>query len=149
MSEATAFVGTANNINQGILQSLIGHHVSKQAWRFLRWPDRVELLEPTEAIDYSCREGQVFNQDCELRWKRQGDHYSVLLLSVAENSEGEETLAGVGNNWTAEERNANFYPPTETRFPRGLAYSEKLDIGQRYFIDKDTGTVHFIALRVK
>lgn len=149
MSETAAFVGTANNIDQGVLQSLIEHRVSDQAWRFLRWPDRVELLEPTEVIDYSCREGQVFNQDCELRWKRQGEHYSVLLLSVAENPGDEETLTGVGDGWIAEDRDANFYPPTETRFPRGLTYSDALDIGQRYFIDSATATVQFIALRVK
>ncbi|MEM9093328.1 MAG: hypothetical protein AAGC93_31970 [Cyanobacteria bacterium P01_F01_bin.53] len=149
MSERTAFVRTANNIEQGVLQSLIDQHVSEQAWRFLRWPDRVELLEPGESIDYSCREGQVFNQDCELRWKRQGEHYSVLLLSVTTSSESEETLKNVGDGWTAEDRDANFYPPAETRFPKGLTYSDALDIGQRYFIDSATATVQFTALRVK
>lgn len=151
MSEQTVFVGTADNLDQAALQSLIGHCVSDQAWRFLRWPHEVKLLNPKKEIDYSCREGQVFDQTSELRWKKlQGERYSVLILSM---SKPKENLTALGKTWLTKDLEANFYPKTETRFPKGLDYDDasgnKLDIGQRYFIDEATGTVHFIALRVK
>ncbi|MBE9067529.1 hypothetical protein IQ260_12755 [Leptolyngbya cf. ectocarpi LEGE 11479] len=151
MSEATAFVGTADNINQATLENLIQTCMGNQAWRFLRWPHEVKLLEPTKAIDYSCREGQVFDQKSELRWKKlKGEQYSVLVLSTIQL---DKSLTPVGTAWMPKDLEANFYPKTETRFPKGLDYNDssdnKLDIGQRYFIDEATGTVHFIALRVK
>jgi len=49
--------------------------------------------------------------------------------------------------WQIRNLNAQFYPATETRFPQGITYPERLDIGQRYFIDKQTGIVQFVALR--
>ena len=151
MSEATAFVGTADNIDQAALEKLIKNCVGDQAWRFLRWPHDVQLCPPSKAIDYTCREGQVFDQKSELRWKKlKGEQYSVLLLST---NQLDKSLTPVGETWTPKDLEANFYPKTETRFPKGLDYDDssdnKLDIGQRYFIDKATGTVHFIALRVK
>lgn len=151
MSEATAFVGTADNLDLTTLRSLIDDCVSEQAWRFLRWPHEVKLLEPTKEIDYSCREGQVFNQSSELRWKKLKDEqYSVLVLST---NQLDKSLTAMGETWSHKDLEANFYPKTETRFPKGLDYEDssdnKLDIGQRYFIDEATGTVHFIALRVK
>jgi len=138
------FVGTSSDaIDTSTLKTLIDRCFTNESWYFLRWPDRVEFKEG-KPTDFSCREGQIFDSDRELRWKRLGDRHDVLLLSA---SGADEALVLVGQAWTTKELSANFYPKTETRFPKSLDYPDGLDIGQRYFIDTETGIVQFIALR--
>ena len=69
-----------------------------------------------------------------------------MFLSInGQNSE----FQPLGKDWQIEERNAHFYQKTETRFPKGFDYPEDLNIKQRYFQDKTTATVHFVALTVE
>ena len=74
-----------------------------------------------------------------------GISFSVLILST-QASEPDFKL--VGKDWESQKRDAHIYPPTETRFPQRITDSD-VDIAQRYFLDKHTSTVHFVALTVK
>ncbi|MBN3895670.1 MAG: hypothetical protein HWQ41_10475 [Nostoc sp. NOS(2021)] len=141
------FVGVSKKSVPELLD-LIAKLASEPSYYFLRWTHEVSKdwkIEPTET-DFPMIEGQMFNKKCELRWKqKRKDSYEVLLLSVA----GEYSdFASVGEDWQTQERDAHLYSSTETRFPKGFP-SKKLDIAQRYFIDKKTATVHFVALTVK
>lgn len=101
-------------------------------------------------------EGQMFNADRELRWKKQAHQYEVLILSRVEaDLEGFERLT---EEWEICDRPACFHDIDETKFPKSFIYKgekdEKIDsnnisIGQRYFQDKRTATVHFVALTIR
>jgi hypothetical protein len=154
------FVHTTNLTppNSQELSELIEHCMSKESWYFLRWPDQVSQFNSGLPADFCCSkgrlctEGQVFSQTRELRWQRRGDKYQVLLLSKTEVDHDLQTTGqswtAVGSQWEIKDLPANFYPETETRFPKGLTYPDDLDIGQRYFIDAQTALVQFVALRV-
>jgi hypothetical protein len=147
------FVGdNAAPLDITALATLINRYVAETAWHCLRWPHTISLgagLPSTTALD--CPEGQVFNRDRELRWKRRQDTYTVLLLSSTLVPDTD--LRALANpqhqpqTWQIRNLNAQFYPATETRFPQGITYPDRLDIGQRYFIDEQTGIVQFVALR--
>lgn len=141
-------------LDETALQGLISRCISEDAWHCLRWPHGT-LFETGLQVDLSAPEGEVFNQHRELRWKRQNDGYEVLLLSSTPVSdtalrpliESEPQPSESEPQWLIRDLNANFYPSTETRLPRGVAYPNNLDIGQRYFIHRETGIVQFVALR--
>jgi hypothetical protein len=143
------FVGVSKeSLPVSELLKLITKLATEPSYYFLRWTHKVSKdweLAPTET-DFPMIEGQMFNQKCELRWKQKcKDSYEVLLLSIA----GEyPDFAKVGEDWQTQDRDAHLYSSTETRFPKGFP-SKKLDIAQRYFIDKKTATVHFVALTVR
>lgn len=150
------FVGdNATPLDTTALVTLIKRYVAEPAWHCLRWPHTISLgagLPSTAALD--CPEGQVFNRDRELRWKRRQDTYTVLLLSSTPVLDTDlRALANPAHpqhqpqTWQIRNLNAQFYPATETRLPQGITYPEQLDIGQRYFIDEQTGIVQFVALR--
>lgn len=141
----SAFVGVATVDTAAHLKSLIDDVVKGDRCYFLRWPHKVSGLCETLPKDFPSPEGQVFTRDRELRWKPQGKGYSVLLLSKTDEVEGFEP---VGSDWETCDRPAQTYPPTETRFPQGLA-DRGINIEQRYFRDKQTATVHFVALVAK
>ncbi|MBW4687562.1 MAG: hypothetical protein KME40_21225 [Komarekiella atlantica HA4396-MV6] len=120
---------------------------TEPSYYFLRWTHEVSKcweIAPSEN-NFPMIEGQMFNRECELRWKqKRKDSYEVLLLSVA----GEyPDFLKVGEEWQTQDRDAHLYSSTETRFPKGFP-SKKLDISQRYFIDKKTAKTHFVALTV-
>ncbi|RAM51039.1 MAG: hypothetical protein C6Y22_11670 [Hapalosiphonaceae cyanobacterium JJU2] len=143
-----AFVGYKKEpLSVTELLDLIKEFTTETSYYFLRWTHKVSgIIEesPTNA-QFPMLEGQMFNHECELRWKyKQKDTYEVLLLSVA----GEyPDFTKIGEDWQTQQRNAHLYSPTETRFPKGF-YSPNLDIAQRYFIDTKTATVHFVALTI-
>ncbi|MGJ5632332.1 hypothetical protein [Nostoc sp. CALU 1950] len=142
------FVGVSTKfLSVPELLDLIKKLATEPSYYFLRWTHKVSKdweVAPTET-DFPMIEGQMFNQNSELRWKqKRRDSYEVLLLSVA----GEyPDFERVGEDWQTQDRDAHLYSHTETRFPKGFP-SKKLDIAQRYFIDKKTTTVHFVALTV-
>jgi hypothetical protein len=121
---------------------------SQSSHYFLRWTDRVSgvIQDKLTAAQFPMLEGQMFNHDYELRWKyKSQNHYEALLLSTkGENS----NFASLGEDWVVEEQNAYIYPATETRFPKGF-HTTSVDVAQRYFRDKKTATVHFVALTTK
>lgn len=142
------FVGVSTELlSVPELLKLITKLATQPSYYFLRWTHKVSKdweLAPTET-DFPMIEGQMFNQNSELRWKqKRKDSYEVLLLSVAGES---PDFIKVDGDWQTQDRDAHLYSSNETRFPKGFP-SKKLDIAQRYFIDKKTATVHFVALTV-
>ena len=112
---------------------------------FHRWPHKVSgLVEgDSKMIELSSPQGQVFSQSWELRWKQKGEVFDVLLLSTQDFLKEFEVL---GQAWSWCDRPAKLYPKTESRFPKGFVYPDNLDIAQRYFIDKNTAAIRFVAL---
>ncbi|WP_218082210.1 hypothetical protein [Anthocerotibacter panamensis] len=142
-----AFVGILHNQNLAQLKSLIAKQFTGQAYfHFLRWPHEVKWGREI-SLEKMSPEGQVFDSRCELRWKQRSRGYEVLLLSQEGLGDG---FTQVGQQWEAIVRKAHLHDPNETRFPKGFSYNkDKLKIAQRYFLDKETATVHFIALTVE
>lgn len=139
------FVGVKTVETAEILKTLIEAVTGNDRCYFLRWSHKVSGLCRTLPEDFPSPEGQVFTHDRELRWKLQGKSYSVLLLSQTGKVEGFDP---VGAEWETCDRPAHVYPPTETRFPQGIA-DRNINVEQRYFRDKKTSTVHFVALIAK
>ncbi|MCU0544430.1 MAG: hypothetical protein MUE44_20020 [Oscillatoriaceae cyanobacterium Prado104] len=130
------------------------------SYYFLCWPHKVSGIIQKLPDDFPGYEGQMFNSQFDLRWKKKGTGYEVLLLSIEPKNElGFEEISGNKEaiKWEAIDRPAYFYNTGETRFPKGFIFKdesdEKIDpkniaVGQRYFQDAKTATVHFIALTV-
>ncbi|MEG4941176.1 hypothetical protein [Microcoleus sp. F4-D5] len=143
----------------GDLQALLARQELnvEQSYYFLCWSHKVSGIRRMlpEAKDFPSPEGQMFNSKFELRWKKQGKGYEVLLLSIEPKNElGFEEIPG---KWKADDRSAYFYNAGETRFPKGFTFKDekdedidptKIPVGQRYFQNAATATVHFVALTV-
>lgn len=143
-----AFVGNKENISESELRTLLDNYKGDECYYFLRWADRVSGV--IENLPNSLSpEGQMFNADLEIRWKQKRGNYDVLLLSEYDNDYPEfHGFDRFPQAWQAETRNAKFYTATETRFPKGFVYPKNLNISQRYFKDRATGIVHFVALTI-
>jgi hypothetical protein len=140
----SAFVGTRTVESGEQLRVLIQQFQGEKSYFFLRWPHKVSGFCKTLPEDFPSPEGQVFDSHKELRWKRQGQGYSVLLLSA---NQPYDSFEPVGKAWEVYVQDAHVYPKTETRFPKGIN-DQQVNIGQRYFADPKTATIHFIALKV-
>lgn len=155
----TAFVGYKKEpVSKDELLELIAKFATEPSYYFLRWTHKVSdnWEKKPKKSDFPMIEGQMFNQDCELRWKQKSkDSYEVLLLSITGQHPdfeivGEYVEDNKNKGWRTEDRDAHLYSSTETRFPKAFpAKQEQLNIGQRYFIDKQTSTVHFVALTIQ
>lgn len=154
MNKGTGIIGT-HTLSLSQLTSCISRLIKPtdttsnlRHYYFYRWPHKVSgLIEGvSETVKINSPEGQIFSQFWELRWKRNGEGFAVLLLSTQRLLKDFEKL---GEDWYWCDRPAKLYPKTETRFPKGFIYPEGLDISQRYFIEKDTASVRFIALTLK
>ncbi|MBW4458636.1 MAG: hypothetical protein KME47_00050 [Nodosilinea sp. WJT8-NPBG4] len=149
----SAFVGTQTVESAEELRSLIQQFQGEKSCFFLRWPHKVSGFCKTLPDEFPSPEGQVFDSQKELRWKQQGiGGYSVLLLSANGTNPDFEPISDSRNiqiQWEVQTQDAHPYPQTETRFPKGLNYKEEgFNLGQRYFFDLQTATVHFVALKV-
>lgn len=146
------FVGTTTVSSPTDLESLLKNHAGDKGWYFLRWAHTVSGFKRALPSDFERAEGQMFTGDRELRWKPQGKEFNVLLLSsidLRENLDRLKTdLKPVAGDWITQDWDAHVYPPNETRLPRGIAYNG-VNVGQRYFIDQTTWTVHFVSLIAK
>jgi hypothetical protein len=158
----SAFVGfTEQLLTEEQLRQLLQSTSNKSDYYFLRWPHKVSGIVEKLPEEFPSPEGQMFNGDRELRWKQQKPGwYSVLILSNNGQAAGFTPIDG---NWETKQRAAYGYRTDETRFPRSLIFPESLDprisgdktktnkpkLAQRYFIDANTSTVHFVALTVE
>ena len=141
-----AYVGVSSApVELETLQQLINDCI-EEGWLFLRWPHKVLLESVKESFELisSCKEGQVFNNTRELRWRKQGARYEILLLS---EEGGDDRLSPLGKEWNTVPLEAKAYPETETRFPRSISIPDSLNLGQRCFVDVETACVQFVALR--
>ena len=161
MSEFVGFCELSEEELKTLLQELESSSQPSYYYYFMRSPSHVSGIVETMK-DFPTPEGQLFNRDLELRWKKQSSGYSVLLLTTTGKRSGFESLDR-NRNWKVEDRPAYGYGSSETRFPNSLVYADSLDIrlkqktdqskktklAQRYFIDDDTAKVHFIALTLE
>ncbi|MDK2408968.1 hypothetical protein QHH11_10090 [Aphanizomenon sp. PH219] len=154
------------------LLRLIDKLKTENTYYFLRWTNKVSGIIEKLPDKFPMLEGQMFNHQFELRWKHKRQNtYEVLLLTIDDNHHGFTKLA---ETWEIEPNDekkfpsyaypAHGYRPEETRFPQKFIYADSLDIrliteesnkpnkpklAQRYFLDKKTATVHFVALTVE
>jgi hypothetical protein len=140
-------VGTKTVDSSDSLRSLLAELNPGKCLYFARWPHKVSGVR--EAIDdvLPSPEGQVFSDKFEMRWKQNAHKgYEVLLLH-SEQSVKKWQFTPVGKSWEiSKPLGAHFYDPDETRFPQGFQLAGKTKLQQRYFQDKATATVHFVAL---
>jgi len=140
-----AFVGVSDRLlTAEQLKELVQKPYTSPSYYFLRWHHQVSGIVDSLPAEFPSPEGQMFNCDRELRWKQQGQHFTVLLLSTAGAESG---FTPIGETWEIQQRDAHIYPSTETRFPKGFDH-RGVNIAQRYFIDAQTATVHFVALTI-
>ena len=153
-----AFVGTSSVESAEQLRQFLADIIQEQSYYFLRSPHQVSGIQSELPKDIdSVTEGQVFNSQWELRWKKKGSGYDLLLLSQ-ENTEICHKFVKISLDWKIEDRNALLYEANEikdrqirskeTRFPQGFTHKQPR-IGQRYFLNSQTATVHFVALTVR
>lgn len=140
----SGFVGVRNVQSAEELRSLIQEHQSEKSCFFLRWPHKVSGFRKALPDEFPSPDGQMFDSDIELRWKQQGQSYSVLLLSIGKIYADFES---VGDQWEVKDQDAHLYSKTETRFPKGID-DQDIQIGQRFFTDLQTSTIHFVALKL-
>lgn len=144
-----AFVGVKKELlSVTELLNLIQELATESSCYFFRWTHKVSnnWQQKPKETDFPMLEGQMFNSQFELRWKKKSqDTYKVLFLSITSNY---SDFVPVGNDWYTQDRNVHLHSPTETRFPKEF-FAKDLNIAQRYFIDKQTSTVHFVALTIK
>lgn len=137
-----SFVGIRQLSSVEELRELLAQRSSQSSYYFLRWAYKVSGIVAQLPQEFPSPEGQMFNADWELRWKQYKKGYEVLLLS---KTGAEPGFTPVGQHWETKLRQAYMYRSTETRFPKEFI-AESVDVAQRYFIDPQTATVHFVAL---
>ncbi|MCG5057180.1 MAG: hypothetical protein KA714_04035 [Limnoraphis sp. WC205] len=153
-----SFVGYQKIYSVDELKELLTQNANSNSYYFLRWVDKVSgIVEelPSDFEQNPSPEGQMFNSKLELRWKQKGSGYEVLLLTEGDSlpDKWEKTIEN-DCEWETEVRDAYLYQPTVTRFPNRFKYPDNFNpdnfkIAQRYFKNKRTSTVHFIALTIQ
>ncbi|HIK11563.1 MAG TPA: hypothetical protein IGS52_15105 [Oscillatoriaceae cyanobacterium M33_DOE_052] len=143
-------VASADELKE-LLLKLAPATASDSCYYFMRWPHQVSGII-SELEEFPSPEGQMFTSKLELRWKASRAGYDLLYLGIAHppRNLGFQALDG---QWGTVDRPAYPFPSTETRFPQGFEHQANPNIAQklaqRYFIDTQTATVHFIALTVQ
>ncbi|MGD1804657.1 hypothetical protein ACP6PL_04340 [Dapis sp. BLCC M126] len=181
-----SFVGTKQINSVDELEELLTQNYNENSYYFLRLPHKVSGIVKKRPSEFPSIEGQMFNENLELRWKKNQKGYQVLVLTKADFIHdfipvGTDfsyylyllAIAQLLNDkylklfsfyfhtlshkhrktWETKTRSVVSYgkKEIETRFPRKFkieCYNDNIDIAQRYFIDVQTATVHFIALTV-
>ncbi|ARV60590.1 hypothetical protein BZZ01_19945 [Nostocales cyanobacterium HT-58-2] len=124
------------------LLELIPKLVIEPNYYFFRWTHKVSgIVEKTPTHDeFPMIEGQMFNHNCELRWKYKCQNtYEVLLLSIGDKHDDfipvKETINKEEKEpWRIEPNNPPYaypaygYRPDTTRFPKKLIFPDTLDI---------------------
>lgn len=147
-----SFVGYKKIDSVEELKELLTQNANSNSYYFLRWVNKVSgIVEklPSNFEENPSPEGQMFNSKLELRWKRKGSGFEVLLLTKGDSLPGEWETIEKDCEWETEVRDACLYQRRVTRFPNRFKYPDNLNIAQRYFKNKTTSTVHFIALTVQ
>lgn len=152
------FVGTSSVESAEELKQFLADIIQEQNYYFLRSPHQVSGIQSELPKDIdSVTEGQVFNSQWELRWRKKGSKYELLLLSK-DKTDLCNKFKKIEIDWMAEDCKALMYEANEikdkeirskeTRFPQGFTHN-KPKICQRYFLNSQTATVHFVALTVQ
>ncbi|MBD2364634.1 hypothetical protein H6G36_26255 [Anabaena minutissima FACHB-250] len=139
-----SFVGVKQLSSADELRELLTQKANLHSYYFLRWFHKVSGIIKDLPSEFPSPEGQMFNTECELRWKKNNKGYEVLLLS---ETDFDLEFTTVGKIWETQIRPAQVYSNPETRFPNQFN-NQCSNIAQRYFIDRETSTIHFVALTV-
>ena len=153
------FIYVRSGLSSDEVKNLLEELATEKSYYFVRSPHAVSgICMKLHDKFFPGFEGQMFNADRELRWKKQGSAYQALVLSLVEaDLEGFEAI-DKDCEWQICDRTAYFHPLDEPKFPKTFVYkgennekivSNKISIGQRYFQEKRTATVHFVALTVR
>ncbi|AFY43430.1 hypothetical protein [Nostoc sp. PCC 7107] len=144
-----SFVGYKQASSPAELRKLLQDYYQQPSYYFLRWSHQVSGIKADLPANFPSPEGQMFNTELELRWKQNNEGYQVLFLG-RNQPKLESKFNPIGKDWITSDRKAHFYDKDETKFPKGFTYPEKLALalGQRYFQDAQTSTIHFVALTV-
>jgi hypothetical protein len=153
------FVYVRSGLSRDEVKELLDKLAAEESYYFVRSPHAVSgICMKLPDNFFPGFEGQMFNADRELRWKKQGSAYQALLLSRVEaDLEGFEPI-DKDCEWQICDRAAYFHALDEPKFPKTFVYkgeknekivSNNISIGQRYFQEKRTATVHFVALTVR
>jgi hypothetical protein len=138
----SAFVGT-KICNETELKTLLNRLQSDKSYYFLRWYHQVSgFTQELPNLDTLPPEGQLFDAEKELRWQWKNDQFHLLFLSASEFNPDFYPISG---KWVAKDIKA-VLRQNETRFPKKIKGETPQYLAQRYFIDANTGTIHFIAL---
>lgn len=138
----SAFVGT-KACQETELKTLLTQLETENSYYFLRWTHQVSgFIQTLPNPDSIPPEGQLFDQEKELRWQWKSNQFKLLLLSRTDFSTEFLPLKG---NWQIRELNA-VLRANETRFPNKIKGEKPDNLTQRYFLDAETATIHFIAL---
>jgi hypothetical protein len=145
------FVGT-KRVDLSELKKLLSNLSKDKTYYFLKWIDKVKGFHPFNDSIFSdlSPEGQIFNSQWELRWRKQGKSFDLLLLSIEENIADFQPLKQDWI-WQYQDRDVIVHPKKETRFLQSESLSQNAitnEIKQRYFIHQQTSTIHFIALTI-
>ncbi|NEQ49728.1 MAG: hypothetical protein F6K11_06280 [Leptolyngbya sp. SIO3F4] len=149
-----SFVGYGQVDSAEDLQELIGHYTKQSpSYYFLRWAHRVSGMQTELPEEFPSPEGQVFNANMELRWKSRKAGYDVLLLSdTADTATATANgFTAISGDWEGIDRPAHHHDSNETQYPKGFGFGHGVEsehIKQRYFCDRNTATVHFVALTI-
>jgi hypothetical protein len=152
----TAFVGTRSIETSEQLKSLLQDLPAPSRCYFLRWVHKVSGFSDSLPEDFPSPKGEMLTPDFEVRWQQTRQGYDLLLLAHLEPALNHGFQA-FNKDWiTSEPLSVHLSPKgksqdteekrQDTRFPKPLVYPDNLKLEQRYFQDKQTGTVHFVAL---
>jgi hypothetical protein len=147
-----AFVGTRSVSSSEELRQLLVSLPASSRCYFLRWVHKVSGFQHQLPVEFPSPEGEMMTPDFEVRWKGQRDGYDVLLLAhtVEAAAWGFEAVA---KSWGTSEALPTYWHNSgdtpDMRFPKTFLYPKNLKLQQRYFHDRETGTVHFVALTLE
>jgi hypothetical protein len=150
----TGYVGYAQVNSVESLESLVERYIKPSdnlpSGHFLRWVHQVSGMRSGLPTEFSSLEGQAFNIERELRWRQEGTHYAVLLLSQVDIKPQDDFQALPGN-WQTETKGALCHNPKNPQYPNQFHYDDGIEsqLRQCYFRNGDTSTVHFVALTLK
>jgi hypothetical protein len=152
------FVCVRSGLSSDEVKKLLEKLATEKTYYFVRSTHAVSGICMKLPPEFPGFEGQMFDADRELRWKKQGSQYELLLLSRVE-ADLQLGFDAIDKNseWQICDRPAYFYNTGETRFPKGFTFKDekdhniepaKIPVAQRYFQNAKTAIVHFIALTI-
>ena len=154
----TAFVGTRSVETSDQLKSLLQDLPAQSRCYFLRWVHKVSGFSYSLPAEFPSSKGEMLTPDFEVRWQQTRQGYDLLVLAHHKpmSEYGFQALNKDFAWITLEPLSVHLSPKGKpqdtaekrqnTRFPQPLIYPDDLKLQQRYFQDKHTGTVHFVAL---
>ena len=143
-------VGTCDAISQKQLATVLEHLANPQSAYFLRWPHRVSGWHSKLPKEFPSPEGQLVTAEIELRWRRYGHGYDLLLLSAESVKWVADQLPELKRlgTWQTCLRPVLPYRDRIPQYPKRFQYEgiNPDQLQQRYFRNAQTGIVQFVAL---